>query len=48
VKEHEEEWRQLCAQAAVEEDPVKLLKLIERINDLLQANRRHSDQEGPD
>jgi len=47
VKEHEEEWRLLCAQAAVEEDPAKLLKLIERINELLQANRRHPDRKGP-
>ena len=48
MKEQEEEWRLLCAQAAVEEDPAKLLKLVERINDLLQANRRKSDAKGPD
>jgi hypothetical protein len=30
-----ERWEQLCAQAAVEHDPHKLLQLIEEINRLL-------------
>jgi hypothetical protein len=35
VKEHREEWERLCEQASTEQDPVKLLKLITKINDLL-------------
>ena len=29
----------LCEQAAVEKDPVRLLELVKRINDLLKPNR---------
>lgn len=32
---HEERWRQLCAQAAVEQDPKKLLELVAEITRLL-------------
>jgi hypothetical protein len=32
-----EEWIELCAQAADEQDPAKLLILVTRINDLLEA-----------
>jgi hypothetical protein len=39
VKDHREEWQVLCSQAAVEQDPAKLLKLIARINELLEAKR---------
>lgn len=41
-------WEELCAQAAVEQDPNKLMRLIEEINRLLAAkeerlaNRRGS------
>jgi hypothetical protein len=31
-----ERWLELCEQAAVEPDPVKMLQLIEEINRLLQ------------
>jgi hypothetical protein len=31
-----ERWRQLCEQAAVEQDPEKLLKLTQEINRLLE------------
>jgi hypothetical protein len=37
MKEHTEEWKNLCEQAAVEQDPVKLHQLIKQINDLLEA-----------
>ena len=37
MKEHTEEWKNLCEQAAVEQDPVKLHQLIRQINDLLEA-----------
>jgi hypothetical protein len=31
-----EEWRKLCEQAATEQDPERLLELVERINHLLK------------
>jgi hypothetical protein len=37
MKEHAEEWKNLCEQAAVEQDPVKLHQLTRQINDLLEA-----------
>jgi hypothetical protein len=38
--EQKERWQELCAQAAVEQDPQKLLKLAKEINDLLEAKER--------
>jgi len=35
-----EEWVALCAQAAVEQDPKKLLDLVSQINRLLDARRK--------
>jgi hypothetical protein len=35
-----ERWFQLCQQAAVEQDPAKMLVLITEINDLLQEKER--------
>jgi hypothetical protein len=35
VQGNRERWEELCEQAAVEQDPVKLLKLITEINKLL-------------
>jgi hypothetical protein len=32
-----ERWRKLCEQAAIEQDPKKLLELAEEINRLLEA-----------
>ena len=32
-----EEWKNLCEQAAVEQDRVKLHQLVRRMNDLLEA-----------
>jgi hypothetical protein len=40
VRENEPRWRQLCEQAAVEQDSPKLLELIKEINDLLEAKRK--------
>jgi len=37
IGENKERWRVLCEQAAVEQDPAKLQKLIKEINDLLEA-----------
>jgi len=39
VKDHQEEWQVLCGQAAVEQDAAKLLKLIKRIDELLESKR---------
>jgi hypothetical protein len=33
--ENKERWKILCEQASIEQDPVKLLKLIKEIDDLL-------------
>jgi hypothetical protein len=43
-----ERWRELCAKAAEEQDPAKLLKLVEEINRLLQEkeSRLHSNKRG--
>ena len=35
-----ERWRSLCEQAAVEQDPERLLELIREINQLLEAKER--------
>jgi len=35
-----EEWHRLCQQAAEEQDPAKLVKLVERINELLEAKSK--------
>jgi hypothetical protein len=34
--EKAEQWRVLCEQAAIEQDPEKLMRLIEQINRLLE------------
>jgi hypothetical protein len=44
----EERWRQLCAQAAVEQDPQKLMDLVKEISQLLdekQGRSRHLRRE---
>ena len=35
--ETRERWQQLCEQAAEEQDPAKLMSLIEEINQLLET-----------
>ena len=47
-----ERWRELCAQAAVEQDPQKLVKLVREISRLLSLRDRERDlqdqaEEGP-
>ena len=37
--ENEERWKDLCAQAAQEQDPVKLQLLVQEINRLLEGKR---------
>jgi hypothetical protein len=43
-----ERWIALCAQAAVEQDPKKLLELVSEINRLLDARKKRlsTDAEG--
>ena len=40
MRENTERWMELCKQAAVEQDPTKLLKLVQEINNLLEAKER--------
>ena len=42
MKDQQEEWQILCASAAVERDPTQLLKLVRRINELLELKRGFS------
>lgn len=35
-----ERWRELCQQAAIEQDHQKLMQLVQQINDLLDAKER--------
>jgi hypothetical protein len=41
-----ESWVALCAQAAVEQDPKRLLELVKEINYLLDARRQRLFNEG--
>lgn len=46
----EERWRQLCAQAAEEQDPQKLMELVKEISRLLEEKqqRPHIDRDSPE
>jgi len=39
VQDDNEEWAQLCQQAAVEKDPERLMRLVGRIVELLDTRR---------
>ncbi len=39
MDDHMEEWTRLCQQAAVEQDPDRLMKLVARIVELLDERR---------
>jgi hypothetical protein len=39
MRENREQWMELCAQAANEQDSRKLMALIQQITALLDANR---------
>lgn len=44
-----EDWMALCEQAAVEQDPEQLMKLVQRIVELLDSRReciRHNQNAG--
>ena len=38
--EKKERWMELCAQAAMEQDPEKLMELVREINSLLEEKER--------
>ena len=38
--ETEERWRELCAKAATEQDPNRLMELISEINELLEKKQQ--------
>jgi hypothetical protein len=39
IDKDKEPWRELCEQAATEQDPKKLVKLLTKINQLFEAKR---------
>jgi hypothetical protein len=46
-----EQWRALCEQAAIEQDPEKLMRLVEQINRLLEEKEQrlrdqHANSDG--
>jgi hypothetical protein len=45
MRENKERWRELCEQAAVEQDPKKILELTRQINDLLLGKHQRLDGE---
>lgn len=45
MRENEERWKQLCQEAANEQDPRKLLELTCQINDLLLLKREPRNME---
>ena len=40
IGQNKERWREVCEQAAVEEDPIKLAELTTEIDRLLDEKRR--------
>ena len=44
---NKERWRELCEQAAVEQDPKRLLELTKEINDLLLGKQHRLDASSP-
>jgi hypothetical protein len=44
MQEKTERWKELCEQAAVEQDPQRLLELTREINDLLLGKQRRLER----
>ena len=40
-----ERWQRLCEQAAIEEDPERLMSLIREINELLETKEQRLQQQ---
>jgi hypothetical protein len=47
MDENREKWMELCARAATEQDPEKLMQLIAQINQLLEAKERRLKSNPP-
>ena len=47
MRERSEEWKKLCEEAAVEQDPRRLLELTRRINELLLGKQKRLDSAAP-
>jgi hypothetical protein len=47
MRGNDERWRELCAQAAVEQDPQKLMKLVQEISRLLSLRDRERSFQDP-
>lgn len=43
MREREEEWKELCRQAVVEQDSAKLIELTRRINEMLIHKQNRLD-----
>lgn len=48
MQENEERWKELCALAAIEQDPAQLLALIKEINRLLEIKEQRLKQRASD
>ncbi len=48
MEKREERWRELCAKAAVEQDPQRLLELVTEITRLLGEKYGRQADESPD
>ena len=46
MQENTERWKQLCEEAAGEQDPQRLLELTREINDLLLGKQRRLERPG--
>src|SRR5580704_6154247 len=46
--ETKERWLRLCEQAAIEQDPKKLLELVKEIDELLAKKQERLDHRPPD
>lgn len=44
MQDKTERWKELCAQAAIEQNPQKLLELTRQINDLLLGKQRRLER----
>ena len=48
MREDTERWMKLCKQAAIEQDPKKLLEIVREINDLLAKKQDRLAKEAPE
>ena len=44
-KETKERWRKLCERAAAEQDPQKLMELVEEINRILEEEQKRRERQ---